>query len=134
METYGELVSLRHEYNKNFPDDVRPRVAENTGFISSYIETKRVRLEQGLVGRINRSSKNLLRFSLMLRRSNESLAVELNNFINFKAEFWVSATIKEHAAMNIKWLQEQLVCLEEALYDYKDKFASKPVNTLHIMP
>lgn len=70
----------------------------------------------------------------MLRRSNESLAVELNNFINFKAEFWVSATIKEHAAMNIKWLQEQLVCLEEALYDYKDKFASKPVNTLHIMP
>ncbi|CAR22266.1 KLTH0C11242p [Lachancea thermotolerans CBS 6340] len=133
-KTYGELVSLRHEYNKNFPDDVRPRVAENTGFISSYIETKRVRLEQGLVGRINRSSKNLLRFSLMLRRSNESLAVELNNFINFKAEFWVSATIKEHAAMNIKWLQEQLVCLEEALYDYKDKFASKPVNTLHIIP
>ncbi|CUS21730.1 LAQU0S03e09428g1_1 [Lachancea quebecensis] len=133
-KTYGELVSLRHEYNKNFPDAIKPRVAENTGFIGSYIETKRVRLEQGLVSKINRSSKNLLKLSLILRRSNENLAVELNNFINFKAEFWMTATIKEHAVMNIKWLQEQLVCLEEALNDYKDKFAFKPVNTLHIAP
>lgn len=118
--TYGELLSLRREYKKSFPDANRPHVSENSGLFGSYIETKRTKLEQSYAARINHTSVRLSEISTKINQDNERLAVELNNFINFKNEFLKSA-IKEHADTNIKRLREQLVCSEEALYDYKHK-------------
>ncbi|SCU79565.1 LANO_0A06722g1_1 [Lachancea nothofagi CBS 11611] len=131
-QTYGELAALRHEYNKNFPGSIRPNVTANPGLFGSYIETKRSKLEQSISTKIKHCSSILVKLGLSIRRENEHLAVEVNKFINFKNDFWKSVTIEEHAELNIKVLRDQLVCLEELLHDYKDKFDIDRVNNLHI--
>ncbi|CEP63382.1 uncharacterized protein LALA0_S08e01134g [Lachancea lanzarotensis] len=129
--TYGELVSSNHEYQKNFPGTARPNAAASTGLFSSYIETKRSKLEINISNKIKQSRKTLLTAGRIIKEENERLAVEFSKFITFKNEFWTNLTLAEYAELNIKLLREQLVCLEQSLHNYTDQFIDEPVHTLH---
>ncbi|SCU80949.1 LADA_0B10396g1_1 [Lachancea dasiensis] len=129
--TYGELAALRHEYQRNFPGNVRPNISASGGLFASYIETKRTKLEQSISKKIQHSSDHLLHLAKCVRKENEQLAVEVNKYLTFKNEFWVFMTVKEHAESNIKVLQERLICLKEGLNKLNETSFNEPVNTLH---
>ncbi|SCU87576.1 LAME_0D10638g1_1 [Lachancea meyersii CBS 8951] len=128
---YGELAASRHEYQKHFPDSVRPNGAASSGLFRSYIETKRSKLADTISTKIKRNVNYLTKVGWDIKQENERLAVEVNNFLMFKNEFWTILTVREHTELNIQMLQEHLICLEESLLNYTEQFNNEHVNNLH---
>ncbi|AET38540.1 uncharacterized protein Ecym_3024 [Eremothecium cymbalariae DBVPG len=113
---YGELSSLRREYQRNFPSDFKSSDVsgeESKGFFESYIEGKRQKTEDKLQARLRVCITKLQTLSGELKKDHENLAEEISFFVTFKNFAYESFVMKTYANICIKHHRNILQVIEE---------------------
>ncbi|SCU81843.1 LAMI_0B07910g1_1 [Lachancea mirantina] len=117
---YGEYVHLRSEYNKNFPNAIKPQVnTRNGGIFGSYIETKRIKLEDALSQKLQSCLQHLHTLSDTIGHEHELLAEQISKFLEFEGDFWKDGIIINFAKESIKLLRLTTGIVEETLCDFR---------------
>lgn len=112
-KSYGELVELRKEYKKNFPDNGAHENGNGKNFIDSLIEGKRSNYKNRLSAQLKATSTKLRKYGGEIKDDNELIAVNFNLFIEFKEKFYYELVIKLTTSYKIKEAKEHVTTLEE---------------------
>lgn len=109
---FGELMELKKEWKKNFPNDKAPPSSANRNFIDTYIEGKRSKFRNELSNQLKMSSLNLKKIGGEIKTTHESIAVGINLFIEFKEQFYHDHIVKSIVDQRIrenKQIMQQLI-------------------------
>jgi hypothetical protein len=105
-----QVTSFHTVLKKKSPNKPKP------GFFTNFIESRRHKFEDKLLEKMKELNKSLSELSKDIKFHHETIAMELNNFFIFKADF-MKLTMKRYIHKQIKDLKFSSMMLERGLKD-----------------
>lgn len=126
--TNGEVEGLVHVNEESFQDLTMVTSFQNNqskkskkaqpSFLSNFIESKRHKYEAKLLESMRGVKKSLVELNRDLKFNHETIAMEVNNFFNFKTDFLTIVT-KKYVKKQIRDLKFQNMMLSRGLSDLR---------------
>ena len=110
---YGDYIELKKEYKKNFPNDNHTLSTSAKSIIDSYIESKRSKLRHKLSTQLKMSSLKVKKLGGDIKTNNETIAVEIGLFLEYKEMFYSKHIIEPMVSYRVKECKETVTRLLE---------------------
>lgn len=118
---YAELLDARNQYNKNFPNSVKPHLDDNKGLFGTYVEGKRSKLEEKLSAQIKSCLERLQTLTYEVKQEHEALAEELSIYLEFKTNYLRTGIIQDFTVGKINTLKDTMRHFKRSLRNYKEQ-------------
>lgn len=114
-ESFNDFTSNNNSFQTT---EVNKKKTVQPSFLINFVESKRQKFELKLLDGIKNVKSSLIELNKDIKFNHELIAMELNNFLNFKNSF-IKIIIKKYVKTEIKDLKFKNIMLERSLEDLR---------------